>query len=228
MTGIVKGPWSGSHPLSISPRTSSPLVALRRRRPRPRHRPGRRRRRRPHARLHGRRGPAPDARDRAVLVLEPQPGRVLVQGGDLGRPPVGAGRPLRLRRRRPAGGRGPGRATAPATPGPGPASTGPSAPTTPGAVGRDDRRPRGERHRRRRRTAPGATSSASCAATHRIVPVWRELVADTLTPVSAFLLVVGERPGLPARVGGGRRALGAVLLRGPRPAGHARGPRAER
>jgi anthranilate synthase component 1 len=29
------------------------------------------------------------------------------------------------------------------------------------------------------------------AATHRLVPVWRELVADTVTPVSAFLGVVG-------------------------------------
>jgi anthranilate synthase component 1 len=41
---------------------------------------------------------------------------------------------------------------------------------------------------------------------HRIVPVWRELVADTLTPVSAFLLVVGERPGfLFESVEGGER-----------------------
>jgi anthranilate synthase component 1 len=30
---------------------------------------------------------------------------------------------------------------------------------------------------------------------HRIVPVWRELVADTLTPVGAFRSVVGEGPG---------------------------------
>lgn len=30
------------------------------------------------------------------------------------------------------------------------------------------------------------------AAKHRIVPVWRELVADTITPVAAFLQIVGE------------------------------------
>ena len=32
----------------------------------------------------------------SVLVLEPEPERVLVQGGDVGRPAVGAGRALRL------------------------------------------------------------------------------------------------------------------------------------
>jgi anthranilate synthase component I len=38
------------------------------------------------------------------------------------------------------------------------------------------------------------------------VPVWRELVADTLTPVSAFMLVVGERTGfLLESVEGGER-----------------------
>lgn len=30
------------------------------------------------------------------------------------------------------------------------------------------------------------------ASKHRIVPVWRELVADTVTPVAAFLQIVGE------------------------------------
>ena len=38
------------------------------------------------------------------------------------------------------------------------------------------------------------------------MPVWRELVADTLTPVSAFLLVVGEQTGfLLESVEGGER-----------------------
>ncbi len=46
------------------------------------------------------------------------------------------------------------------------------------------------------------------AAHHRIVPVWRELVADTITPVAAFLTMVGtgERPGfLLESVEGGER-----------------------
>jgi anthranilate synthase component 1 len=46
------------------------------------------------------------------------------------------------------------------------------------------------------------------AAKHRIVPVWRELVADTITPVGTFLQIVGgaERPGfLLESVEGGER-----------------------
>jgi anthranilate synthase component I len=39
---------------------------------------------------------------------------------------------------------------------------------------------------------PGREAFATLAAKHRIVPVWRELVADTLTPVSAFLQIVGS------------------------------------
>jgi len=38
---------------------------------------------------------------------------------------------------------------------------------------------------------PGRNGFHELAAKHRIVPVWRELVADTLTPVGAFLQVVG-------------------------------------
>ncbi|HLX88607.1 MAG TPA: anthranilate synthase component I [Acidimicrobiales bacterium] len=57
--------------------------------------------------------------------------------------------------------------------------------------------------------APGAPSRAQLlelARHQRIVPVWRELVADTLTPVGAFLRVVGERPGfLFESVEGGER-----------------------
>jgi anthranilate synthase component I len=36
---------------------------------------------------------------------------------------------------------------------------------------------------------------AAVAAGYSVVPVWRELVADTLTPVEAFLRLVGEEPG---------------------------------
>ena len=55
-------------------------------------------------------------------------------------------------------------------------------------------------------TGPGLAGFHTLAAKHRIVPVWRELVADTLTPVAAFLQIVdGAEPDrLPARVGGGR------------------------
>jgi anthranilate synthase component 1 len=38
---------------------------------------------------------------------------------------------------------------------------------------------------------PGVEGFRALAAKHRIVPVWRELVADTLTPVGAFLQIVG-------------------------------------
>jgi anthranilate synthase component I len=39
---------------------------------------------------------------------------------------------------------------------------------------------------------PGAEGFRALAAKHRIVPVWRELVADTVTPVAAFLQIVGD------------------------------------
>ncbi len=38
---------------------------------------------------------------------------------------------------------------------------------------------------------PGAEGFRTLARRHRIVPVWRELVADTVTPVGAFLQIVG-------------------------------------
>jgi anthranilate synthase component 1 len=38
---------------------------------------------------------------------------------------------------------------------------------------------------------PGAEGFRALARAHRIVPVWRELVADTVTPVAAFLQIVG-------------------------------------
>jgi anthranilate synthase component I len=78
----------------------------------------------------------------------------------------------------------------------------------------------------RRSTGPGAEEFANLAAKHRIVPVWRELVADTLTPVAAFLHIVGpdgdgfllesveggERWGRYSFVG--RRPLAVIAARG--------------
>jgi anthranilate synthase component 1 len=53
---------------------------------------------------------------------------------------------------------------------------------------------------------PGVDTFCALAREHRIVPVWRELVADTLTPVGAYLRAVGERPGfLLESVEGGER-----------------------
>lgn len=53
---------------------------------------------------------------------------------------------------------------------------------------------------------PGPKAFRELAGRHRIVPVWRSLVADTLTPVGAFLQVTGERPGfLLESVEGGER-----------------------
>jgi anthranilate synthase component 1 len=42
---------------------------------------------------------------------------------------------------------------------------------------------------------PGPEEFAALARTHAIVPVWCEVVADTLTPVSAFANVVGDGEG---------------------------------
>jgi len=48
---------------------------------------------------------------------------------------------------------------------------------------------------RRRPPSPDRRRFADLAASHQVVPVWRELVADTITPVGAFRSVVGDRPG---------------------------------
>ena len=74
---------------------------------------------------------------------------------------------------------------------------------------------------------PGLTGFRSLAAKHRIVPVWRELVADTITPVAAFLQIVeaGHRTGflLESVEGGerwgrysfvGRQPLATITVRG--------------
>jgi len=56
------------------------------------------------------------------------------------------------------------------------------------------------------RVLPGFDEFSALAAGHRIVPVWSELVADTLTPVGAFLNLVGDHPGfLLESVEGGER-----------------------
>src|SRR6202044_2471346 len=55
---------------------------------------------------------------------------------------------------------------------------------------------------------PGPDGFRALAEKHRIVPVWRELVADTITPVAAFLQIVGnaDRSGfLLESVEGGER-----------------------
>ncbi len=44
-------------------------------------------------------------------------------------------------------------------------------------------------------SGPGEVGFRSLAGKHRIVPVWRELVADTITPVAAFLQLVGGAGG---------------------------------
>jgi anthranilate synthase component 1 len=56
------------------------------------------------------------------------------------------------------------------------------------------------------RVAPGLEDFAAMAAAHAIVPVWTEIVADTLTPVAAYLHLVGDGPGfLLESVEGGER-----------------------
>ncbi len=56
------------------------------------------------------------------------------------------------------------------------------------------------------RVRPEPAEFAKLATGHAIVPVWTEVVADTLTPVAAFANVVGEGPGfLFESVEGGER-----------------------
>ncbi len=56
------------------------------------------------------------------------------------------------------------------------------------------------------RCSPGPTEFRRLAAEHPIVPVWSEIVADTLTPVAAFRHVVGDGVGfLLESVEGGER-----------------------
>ena len=151
-----------------------------------------------------------------TLVLQPQPPGVLAEGRDVGRPPVRPRGAHGLRRRRARGAGRPARARG--VPhrrahlllphhrhGPGGARA-----VTPAA------------HRARGPGAlafrPDPAEFAALAKEHAIVPVWCEVVADTLTPVACFANVVGRRGRVPLRVGRGRRALGPLLLRRPPPA----------
>ena len=62
---------------------------------------------------------------------------------------------------------------------------------------------------------PSLDEFVALARDYTVVPVWREVLADLETPLSAFVKLVGDREGLPARVGRARRALGPLLV--PRP-----------
>jgi anthranilate synthase component 1 len=73
---------------------------------------------------------------------------------------------------------------------------------------------------------PNREEFRALAASSRIVPVWREVVADLTTPVAAFLRLVGDEPGflLESVEGGeqwgrfsfvGRRPLATLIARGP-------------
>ena len=42
---------------------------------------------------------------------------------------------------------------------------------------------------------PSREEFRSLARAHRVVPVWRELLADLTTPVAAFMRLVGDEPG---------------------------------
>jgi anthranilate synthase component 1 len=56
------------------------------------------------------------------------------------------------------------------------------------------------------RLEPGLEEFRALAARHRIVPVWTEVVADTLTPVAVHASMVGDAPGfLLESVEGGER-----------------------
>ena len=81
---------------------------------------------------------------------------------------------------------------------------------------------------RLRGPARRSTSSVELARDYTVVPVWREVLADLETPLSAFVKLVGDREGLPARVGRARRTVGALLVPRPRPGAHVRGARPRR
>ncbi len=71
--------------------------------------------------------------------------------------------------------------------------------------------------------APSFAQFCELALSHRVIPVWRELLADLVTPVSIFSRLVGDQPGflLESVAGGqwsrwsfvGRNAEATLLLR---------------
>ena len=92
------------------------------------------------------------------------------------------------------------------------------------------RRSAGRRGGRERMIRPTLSRDEfrALARDHTVVPVWRELLAD-LDDAGRRLRQAGRRrAGLPARVGRARRAVEPVLLRRPRPDGHARAARRPR
>ena len=44
-------------------------------------------------------------------------------------------------------------------------------------------------------TRPSRQEFGRLATAPRVVPVWRELLADLITPVAAFSRIVGDEPG---------------------------------
>jgi anthranilate synthase component 1 len=81
----------------------------------------------------------------------------------------------------------------------------PSPPADPGLSLRPDEDP-DSGGRARLPSSPGLAEFRALAAEHPIVPVWCEVVADTLTPVGAFRHVVGDGVGfLLESVEGGER-----------------------
>ena len=121
-------------------------------------------------------------------------------------------------------------ATGPATPGAGPASTARSADGAGSAAPGGRRRPGrpGERPASRRRAPlelrPGPDEFAALAADHADRAGVARAGGRHPHPGGRLPQRGGRGPGLPARVGRGGRALGPLLLRRPRPAGHPGGP----
>src|ERR1700721_1259890 len=113
------------------------------------------------------------------MVLEPEPQRVLVQGRDVGEPPIRARGPLRLRWRHLARDRGPRRV--------GRLPHWRALVLLPGASDR----PCSRRAVTTEAGPEGRRRFFELAAERAVVPVWRELIADTITPVGAFTQVGG-------------------------------------
>ncbi len=136
-----------------------------------------------------------------------QPPGVLVQGRDLGRPPVRPRRPTTTATATPCCSWSSRRAPAPATPATAPASTGPSGPS-PDRRHRDGRARTGTEFRGPGRRLLGRAGVAGAAGRP-------DHPGGCLRPP-----VRRRRARVPARVGRARRALGPLVVHGPRPVGH--------
>src|SRR5690606_15291216 len=147
---------------------------------------------RAHGRVDERRRPGgdPDHRPRRVLVA--QPGRAVAQGRHLGPCAAGPVRRARLRRRRRAAPGGAGGRRMPHRrafvlrhgrhASHGRVRCGGAAMTGPVAVGLGE-------------TWPRLDEFVALGATHRIVPVVRRVLADTVTPVGVYRMLAAGRPG---------------------------------